>query len=61
MLRLILLGVGLYFVGKIIAGMFKPSEPSVEVHGKSKNAPLDINDEDIEDVRIVDDDKKDRS
>ena len=60
MLRLILLGVGLYFVGKIVSGLFKPAEPPVEVHGKGKEDSLNVRDEDIEDVRFVDD-KTDRS
>ncbi|MDZ7724685.1 MAG: hypothetical protein U5R06_18225 [candidate division KSB1 bacterium] len=61
MLRLLLLGVGLYFVGKIVSGLFKPPEPPVEVHGKGKEDPLNVRDEDIEDVRFVDDETKDRS
>lgn len=61
MLRLLLLGVGLYFVGKIISGLFKPAEPNVEVRGKGKNEPLDIRDEDIEDVRFVDEDENKKS
>ena len=50
MIRLLLLGLALYIAARIIGGLLKPAKPPVEVHGKSKKQPLDINSEDIEDV-----------
>lgn len=59
--RLILWGLILYLGFRFFRSFFQgqPREKQ-EVHGKSKNKPLDLNKEDIEDVdfKDLDDDKK---
>ena len=50
MIRLLLLGLAIYIAARVLGGLIKPSKPPVEVRGKSKKQPLDINREDVEDV-----------
>ncbi len=48
--RLLFLGLAFYFAARIVGGLFKSSDSSVEVRGKSKNEPLDLSDDDVIDV-----------
>jgi len=50
MFRLLLLGLAIYLGARIAGGLFKPSQPSGTVRGKSKNEPLDLSDDDVIDV-----------
>jgi len=50
MFRLLFLGLALYLGARIVSGLFKPSQPSSKVSGKSKNEPLDLSDDDVIDV-----------
>ncbi len=55
MIRLLLLGLAVWLAAKVFGSFFKPSEPPVEVRGNTKNKPLDLTDEDVEDVDFKED------
>mgnify|MGYP005844960703 CR=1 FL=1 len=52
MFRLLLLGFVIYFLSRVIAGLFKPAPPSVEIKGQSKNDALDLSRADVQDVEF---------
>jgi len=57
MLRLILIGFLIYFAAKVASALLKPKKSPIEVHGKGKNQPLDLSEEDIQDVQIKEEKK----
>ncbi|HNR66488.1 MAG TPA: hypothetical protein PKN04_03815 [bacterium] len=48
--RLALLALVFYGTSKLLALFFKPSRPSETVQGKSKSKPLNVSDNEIQDV-----------
>ena len=50
MIRLLLLGIAIYIASRVLGGLLRPSKPPSEVGGKAKNEPLDLSNQDIEDV-----------
>ncbi len=57
MLRLILIGFLMYFAVKVASSLLKPKKSPIEIHGKGKNKPLDLSEEDIQDVEIKEEKK----
>ncbi|MBN2000843.1 hypothetical protein JW935_25055 [candidate division KSB1 bacterium] len=52
--RFLFYGLFAYWIFKFIARMSKPSEPRVQVRGKPNADPLDLSDNDVEDVEYRD-------
>jgi len=50
MMKLLLFGAAIYFLTRLVGGLLKPPPPKVEIHGESKNNPLDLTNVDVEDV-----------
>lgn len=50
MVKLLLFGFAIYFLTRLVGGLIKPSHSTVEIHGESKNNPLDLTNVDVEDV-----------
>ena len=50
MLQYIIVGILVYWVLKIFMKLFSPGKPNVEVKGKSHNEPLDLKDDEVEDI-----------
>ncbi len=48
--RIILLGLLFYWAIKVVSSLLGSNKPRTEVRGESRNKPLDLSDEDIEDV-----------
>ena len=51
MLRLLLIGLAVFFGVQIFNSLRKPSKQT-EVRGDSKNKPLELNEDDIDDVEF---------
>lgn len=49
-MKLLLFGAAIYFLTRLVGGLLKPPPPKVEIHGESKNNPLDLTNVDVEDV-----------
>ncbi|MBD3376681.1 hypothetical protein GF406_16720 [candidate division KSB1 bacterium] len=55
LIRLLLLGIMFYLASKVLALIFKPSAQSdVEIKGESESKPLDLDENDIDDVDYKD-------
>ena len=50
MLQYIIMGILVYWVLRIFVKLFGAGKPNVEVKGKSQNVPLDLKDEEVEDI-----------
>ena len=50
MFRYIIYGLVIYWMIKLLKNVVKPAKPDVEIKGKSKAKPLDLSNEDVEDV-----------
>ncbi len=55
LIRLLLLGIVFYLASKVLALIFKPSAQSdIEIKGESKSKPLDLDENDVDDVDYKD-------
>ena len=55
LIRLLLLGIMFYLARKVLALIFKPSAQSdIEIKGESKSKPLDLDENDIDDIEYKD-------
>lgn len=49
-IRLLIVGIIFYWILKIVKSMFGSGKPDVEIKGKPKQEPIDLSQENIEDV-----------
>ncbi len=55
MFRLLLLGLLFYLAARVLGLIFKPSsESDIEIKGKSESKPLNVDENDIDDVDFKD-------
>lgn len=52
MIRLLLIGFLVYFMGRIAKNLLSPAPPSVEIHGKPDKPKVDVNPDEIQDVEF---------
>jgi len=50
MLQYIIVGIFVYWVLRIFVKLFSSGKPDVEIKGQSQNEPLDLKDEEVEDI-----------
>lgn len=48
--RILILGLLIYWAFRIVTHLFSPPKSNVEVKGTSSKTPLDLSDQDVEDV-----------
>jgi len=48
--RILVLGLLFFWAIKLVNSLLGSNKPRTEVRGKAKNKPLDLSDEDIEDI-----------
>ena len=50
MLQYIIVGILVYWILKIFVKLFSSGKPNVEVKGQSQKEPLDLKDQEVEDI-----------